>query len=222
MPPRKRKVIEDESSADGSSGLSSPLSQGDLDLEAEEQKPAAAKKRRVVKDGPVAAKTARVSRGSAIKKQVKEDEDEDEEVKPTPKGQPQKKAAIKANEEEGEADEPEDSKPAPKKQPRKKAVKQEATEEDGDNTATAKPAKKKRKTKEEKEAEAMPLAARTIGHKLFIGAHVSSAGGQYFFRIQLNTVHHTQHLHNHLFLSPCQSSSFPRLTPPRQAYKMHQ
>jgi len=207
MPPRKRKVIEDESSADGSSGLSSPLSQGDLDLEAEEQKPAA-------------AKTARASRGAAIKQEVKEEEDK--EVKPTPKRQPRKKVAIKAEEEEREADEPEDSKPAPKKQPRKKAVKQEATEEDGDNTATAKPAKKKRKTKEEKEAEAMPLAARTIGHKLFIGAHVSSAGGQYFFRIQLNTVHHTQHPHNHLFLSPCQSSSFPRLTPPRQAYRMHQ
>ncbi|CAD0082972.1 unnamed protein product [Aureobasidium vineae] len=36
---------------------------------------------------------------------------------------------------------------------------------------------RKRKTKEEKEAEAMPLAARTLGHKLFIGAHVSAAGG---------------------------------------------
>ena len=218
MPPRKRKVIEDESSAGGSSGLSSPLSQGDLELKAEEQKPTAAKKRRVVKDGPVPAKTARASGGAAIKKEVKEEE----EVKPTPKRQPRRKIAVISDEEEVEAEEPEDLKPAPKKQPRKKAVKQEATEEDEDNTATAKPAKKKRKTKEEKEAEAMPLAARTIGHKLFIGAHVSSAGGQYFFRIQLNTVHHTQHLHDHLFLSPCQSSSFPRLTPPRQAYKMHQ
>ena len=37
--------------------------------------------------------------------------------------------------------------------------------------------KRKRKTKEEKEAEAMPLAARTIGSKILIGAHVSSAGG---------------------------------------------
>lgn len=205
MPPRKRKVIEDESSAGGSSGLSSPLSQGDLELKAEEQK-------------PTAAKTARASGGAAIKKE----EEEEEEVKPTPKRQPRRKVADISDEEEVEAEEPEDLKSAPKKQPRKKAVKQEATEEDEDNTATAKPAKKKRKTKEEKEAEAMPLAARTIGHKLFIGAHVSSAGGQYFFRIQLNTVHHTQHLHDHLFLSPCQSSSFPRLTPPRQAYKMHQ
>lgn len=38
--------------------------------------------------------------------------------------------------------------------------------------------KSKRKTKEEKEAEAMPLAARTKGLAMFIGAHVSSAGGQ--------------------------------------------
>ncbi|KAF2088572.1 DNA-lyase, partial [Saccharata proteae CBS 121410] len=36
---------------------------------------------------------------------------------------------------------------------------------------------RKRKTKEEKDAEAMPLAARTLGSKLAIGAHVSSAGG---------------------------------------------
>ena len=38
--------------------------------------------------------------------------------------------------------------------------------------------KRKRKTKEEKAAEAMPLATRTVGHRLFIGAHVSSAGGK--------------------------------------------
>ncbi|KAF1817883.1 AP endonuclease [Dissoconium aciculare CBS 342.82] len=37
--------------------------------------------------------------------------------------------------------------------------------------------KSKRKTKEEKAAEVMPLLPRTIGHNLFIGAHVSSAGG---------------------------------------------
>jgi AP endonuclease-1 len=39
----------------------------------------------------------------------------------------------------------------------------------------------KRKTKEEKQAEAMPLLERTVGQKLFIGAHVSSAGGQSCF-----------------------------------------
>jgi AP endonuclease-1 len=37
--------------------------------------------------------------------------------------------------------------------------------------------KRKRKTKQEKEAEAMPIIARTIGSKLLVGAHVSAAGG---------------------------------------------
>lgn len=37
--------------------------------------------------------------------------------------------------------------------------------------------KRRRKTKEEREAEAMPLAARSVGLKMFIGAHVSSAKG---------------------------------------------
>jgi AP endonuclease 1 len=44
--------------------------------------------------------------------------------------------------------------------------------------------KKKRKTKEEKEAEAMPLAARTsiqtLKKAMYIGAHVSGAGGKHF------------------------------------------
>lgn len=40
-----------------------------------------------------------------------------------------------------------------------------------------KPARKGRKTKEEKEAEAMPLAVRTQGLKMFVGAHVSAAKG---------------------------------------------
>lgn len=37
--------------------------------------------------------------------------------------------------------------------------------------------KRKRKTKEEKEADEMPLAARTSGLKMYIGAHVSCAKG---------------------------------------------
>lgn len=36
---------------------------------------------------------------------------------------------------------------------------------------------RKRKTKEKKESEVMPLAARTSGLKMFVGAHVSSAKG---------------------------------------------
>lgn len=42
---------------------------------------------------------------------------------------------------------------------------------------TPKKAKRKRKTKEEKEAEAMPLAPRATGLKMYLGAHVSSAKG---------------------------------------------
>ncbi|TKA63698.1 hypothetical protein B0A49_09786, partial [Cryomyces minteri] len=53
----------------------------------------------------------------------------------------------------------------------------EGQEEHGNDTTGDKKVKRQRKTKEEKETEAMPLAARTLGHKMFIGAHVSSAGG---------------------------------------------
>lgn len=54
----------------------------------------------------------------------------------------------------------------------------ELSEGEGFEGAAVKGAvKRKRKTKEEKEAEAMPLAARTVGSRLFIGAHVSIASG---------------------------------------------
>jgi AP endonuclease-1 len=196
MPP-KRKIVE-ESSVDGSSGLSSPLSQGDLDVETPESKPTAAKKRKIA--------ISQTSKGNTAKKEVRKDDDSDEKVRPAPKRQTRKKVAVKEEEEEVGAEEAKDLKPAPKKQPRKKvAVKEETTEADGDEpAAVAKPAAKKRKTKEEKEAEAMPLAARTIGHKLFIGAHVSSAGGQYFFRVQLCSVGSKQETYLlSLSLSPC-------------------
>jgi AP endonuclease-1 len=42
---------------------------------------------------------------------------------------------------------------------------------------TPQKARRKRQTKEEKEAEAMPLAARTTGLRMFVGAHVSIASG---------------------------------------------
>jgi apurinic endonuclease APN1 len=70
-------------------------------------------------------------------------------------------------------------KPAPKK--RKTKAKPEPADGD-DSEAEAKPKKKKRRTKAEKEAEeAMVLAARTaataLKRAMFIGAHVSAAGG---------------------------------------------
>ena len=57
--------------------------------------------------------------------------------------------------------------------------KSESHEVEAINEASPKPLKRKRKTPAEKDAEAMPLAIRTTGHKLFLGAHVSSAGGQW-------------------------------------------
>lgn len=56
----------------------------------------------------------------------------------------------------------------------KKRKREENTEEGGERPE--KPTRK-RKTKEEKESEIMPLAARTNGLKMFVGAHVSSAKG---------------------------------------------
>ena len=78
----------------------------------------------------------------------------------------------------------EDAAPAAPKKTRKR--KQQATEEEGDDGAKGEAkvsdtgVKRKRKSKAEKEAELveMALAARSVGHKLYIGAHVSSAGGR--------------------------------------------
>jgi len=52
---------------------------------------------------------------------------------------------------------------------------------------------RKRKTKEEKEAEAMPLATRTNGLRMFIGAHVSCAKGVH------NTVTNCVHIGGNAF-----------------------
>lgn len=66
---------------------------------------------------------------------------------------------------------------------KKPAAKRKAkTEVDDDDDGGERKAPKKRKSKEEKEAEAMPLAARTLVKSLkklmHIGAHVSGAGGK--------------------------------------------
>lgn len=59
------------------------------------------------------------------------------------------------------------------------------TEIEAETAVQKKPAKRGKKTKEEKEAEAMPLAARTQGLKMFVGAHVSAAKGMFLLSIQL-------------------------------------
>jgi hypothetical protein len=73
-----------------------------------------------------------------------------------------------------ETDTPPTKKSASKSKPTETA---NLGEDDQDVTETPKKTRRKRKTKEEKEAEAMPLAPRTSGLRMFIGAHVSIATG---------------------------------------------
>lgn len=54
---------------------------------------------------------------------------------------------------------------------------EEETKVQVDGGDVIKTTKKRRKTKEEKVAENMPLAPRTIGSKVVVGAHVSASGG---------------------------------------------
>jgi hypothetical protein len=69
--------------------------------------------------------------------------------------------------------------PIKKKTTSKSKATEAADLEEDDQVVSGAPQKtpRKRKTKEEKETEAMPLAARTRGLRMFIGAHVSIAAG---------------------------------------------
>jgi AP endonuclease-1 len=141
----------------------------------------------------------RTTRTRKVKPEPEEEEatfSSEEAPKPTPKKRQTKAKVVKKEGSEGEE---EPAKPVPKGRARKKPEAKAEEESKTENNAGAvdKPATKKRKTKEEKEAEAMPLSARTIGHKLFIGAHVSSAGGQssYIQLYSTDTPLHSQDLH---------------------------
>ncbi|KAL8857157.1 MAG: hypothetical protein Q9198_010735 [Flavoplaca austrocitrina] len=63
----------------------------------------------------------------------------------------------------------------PKKARKRKAADHKEEADPPGTEPIPKKAKGKRKTKQEKEAEAMPLAVRTTGLRMFIGAHVSGA-----------------------------------------------
>lgn len=138
-------------------------------------------------NGTVATTQKRTARARIVKPEPEEEESafsSEEAPKPTPKKRQAKAKVVKKEEAEGE-----------------------------EELAKEKPAKKKHKTKEEKEAEAMPLSARTIGHKLFIGAHVSSAGGQSF---------HMQPYSTDMHLQPSRFQPHtPQLTPLVQVFKTH-
>lgn len=121
-------------------------------------------------NGAKSAKAQRATRKKIV--QYQEPDSEKEQLKATPRGMKRK---VKL-EEESQAEQPQ--KAIPKGRTRKVKVEEDTqVEKTGEQSGDEKKVKRKRKTKEEKEAEAMPLAARTLGHKLNIGAHVSSAGG---------------------------------------------
>jgi hypothetical protein len=91
-----------------------------------------------------------------------------------PKATQEKNTETISTELKEEADTP------PKKKATSKSKVTEAADLKGDGQVvneTPKKARRKRKTQKDKEAEAMPLAARTRGLRMFIGAHVSIATG---------------------------------------------
>ena len=95
-----------------------------------------------------------------------------------------KTESLKPEQDLQEADEGLDEEKANKKRRRGKTTTTKAEvdeygQEEAEAEAEHKP-KRRRKTKEEQDAEAMPLAARSTGLKMFIGAHVSSAKGAFF------------------------------------------
>ncbi|KAK5168615.1 DNA-(apurinic or apyrimidinic site) lyase [Saxophila tyrrhenica] len=150
-----------------------------------------------------------MARRKAVTKQVKAEE-EASDLSPPPAGLLKEEPAVKGTNRADETskgkkrkrktketknEEPvhEDVKAPTKRGKRRKVEEKEEEEEvvagaeEQNGGVVEKKVKRKRKTKEEKEAEAMPLAARTVGHKLYIGAHVSSAGGVH--NSVVNSVH---------------------------------
>ena len=104
------------------------------------------------------------------KRIVKVEEAETEVSEPSTKNTKRKKST------EVVIDETVENKASPKKTGRKTKVEEEVEEvEEGQKKIV-----RKRKTKEEKDLEAMPLAARADGLRMFIGAHVSGAKGRSF------------------------------------------
>ena len=104
------------------------------------------------------------------KRTLKVEEPEIEVSEPSPKKTKRTKATEAAIEETVKDE------TSPNKAKRKTKVKEE-DEEVQEGEGGQQKIKRKRKTKEEKELEAMPLAVRTDGLRMFIGAHVSGAKG---------------------------------------------
>ncbi|CAO1597289.1 DNA-(apurinic or apyrimidinic site) lyase [Xanthoria calcicola] len=116
--------------------------------------------------------------GSATQEVKQEVENNDIAITKTPRkgGNRVKTQTASAKEERREEEGVAAVQTTPKKARKRKAANGEEEEQAHDDPAPKK-VKGKRKTKEEKEAEAMPLAARSTGLRMFIGAHVSGAKG---------------------------------------------
>ncbi len=162
--------------------------------------PKKAKKRKEVKQTTqdIQKQEPQAEQNSTKAKRKRKEEEDQEPADPQVDGDtlkiPKRKRIVKVEEAEIEVTEP-----SPKKTKRKKTteviidatVENEASpkkagrktkvEEEGEEAEEGqKKIIRKRKTKEEKELEAMPLAARADGLRMFIGAHVSGAKGRSF------------------------------------------
>lgn len=143
-------------------------------------KPPSGKKRKTKHTAAEVVETASKLTRAVRKKAVKYEEEAGSDEKPRSASSKSRKQKVEAGEDTHLDVERETATSKTKKRNTRVKIEEEAKVEavSADEQA-GKKVKRKRKTKEEKEAEAMPLAARTLGHKLFIGAHVSSAGGRH-------------------------------------------
>lgn len=197
---KKRKRDAPSTSNDAVTGNSDPIDIKHVDLTTPEKPAARSKKATPKKQSKTATtttttttiqdetieetKTSAKSPKSARKRKAVEYTEGDvleQEVVGKPKGRKKVKVEKDNSEEEVEK--------KPKGGRKAKVVEAgEDTQVDQDaKPVVEKKVQRKRKTKEEKEAEAMPLAPRTRGHKMFIGAHVSGSGGVH--NSVLNSVH---------------------------------
>ncbi len=168
---------------DTDSDKASPVESGDMPIKKPKKAAALANRRKKSDDriGPVeiaSTKTVAVTATSVTAEILKISADPVNS--PRPKSRKRVKTEPVKEEEEEERILIEQANP--KKTKKRKVAKEEdgiAEEQiDGEVTAPKKP-KRKRKIQEEKEAEAMPLAARTTGLRMFFGAHVSGAKGAF-------------------------------------------
>ena len=115
-----------------------------------------------------------INRGSPLiskRKRIVKIEEAEVEV-----GEPSLKKAKRKQATDAEIDETGKDEASPTKAKSKTKVKEDEEVQEGEEAP--KKIKRKRKTKEEKDLEAMPLAVRTDGLRMFVGAHVSGAKGR--------------------------------------------